>query len=29
MRKECFEQMRDYMERCNAFMEEDEYILRF
>ena len=24
-----FEQMRDYMERCNAFKEEDEYILRF
>ncbi len=24
-----FEEMRDYMERCNAFKEEDEYILRF
>jgi Fic family protein len=29
LRGDNFEQMRDYMERCNAFKEEDEYILRF
>ena len=29
LRGDNFEQMRDYMEHCNAFKEEDEYILRF
>ena len=29
LRGDNFEEMRDYMERCNAFKEEDEYILRF
>lgn len=29
LRGDSFEEMRDYLERCNAFKEEDEYILRF
>ena len=29
LRGEDFEEMRSYMERCNAFKEEDEYILIF
>ena len=29
LRGDNFEEMRDYMELCNAFKEEDEYILRF
>ena len=29
LRGDNFEEMRDYMEHCNAFKEEDEYILRF
>lgn len=29
LRGDSFEEMRDYLERCNAFKEEDEFILRF
>jgi hypothetical protein len=29
LRGENFEVMRSYMEHCNAFREEDEYILKF